>query len=231
MTARADAEGLSCGRWHGEDSPYLQLPVSWEAYTASLPSKFRRNLRNRLSRLTQLGTPVLEVLTEPGAIQRACHDVLRLEASGWKRTEGTAITSDEAVRRFYTSLAERAGVRGWIRLLFLTVDGKRIATCYAAHLGGRLFLCKTGYDPEYAACAPFKMLIYFAVRDALAEGLTEVDFLGSAEPWKLEWTATTRSLDWLFIFSDTGRARLLYLVKFQIAPMLKRYRATSRRAG
>jgi hypothetical protein len=75
------------------------------------------------------------------------------------------------------------------------------------------------------------MLTYFAVRDAFTAGLTEVDFLGGSEPWKLEWTATTRSLDWLFIFSRTWRARLLYLVKFQIVPALKRYRAGSRSAG
>jgi CelD/BcsL family acetyltransferase involved in cellulose biosynthesis len=229
--AYAAAEGFSSGRWHSEDSPYLKLPASWEAYSASLSAKFRQNLRNRLSRLTELGEPALEVLEDPAAIQSACTDAVRLEASGWKRTEGTAIASDAAVHRFYTSLAERAGARGWIRLLFLTLNGRRIATSYAAQFGGRLFLCKTGYDPEYAKCAPFKMLTYFAVRDAFTAGLTEVDFLGGSEPWKLEWTATTRSLDWLFIFSRTWRARLLYLVKFQIVPALKRYRAGSRSAG
>jgi CelD/BcsL family acetyltransferase involved in cellulose biosynthesis len=231
MAAYAAGEGFPSGRWHGEDSPYLVLPASWETYAASLSSKFRQNLRNRLTRLTQIGEPALEVLDDPTAIQGACDDTVRLEASGWKRTEGTAIASDRAVHRFYTSLAERAGARGWIRLLFLTVGGKRIATSYAAQFGGRLFLCKTGYDPEYAKCAPFKMLTYFAVRDALATGLTEVDFLGGAEPWKLEWTATTRSLDWLFVFSRTWRARLLYFVKFQIAPALKRCRAGSRSSG
>ena len=35
-------------------------------------------------------------------------------------------------------------------------------------------------------------------------GLTEVDFLGDAEPWKLEWTSTGRGHDWLFVFGDTS---------------------------
>jgi CelD/BcsL family acetyltransferase involved in cellulose biosynthesis len=86
-----------------------------------------------------------------------------------------------------------------------------------------LFLFKTGYDPEYATCAPFKLLTYLAVRDACEQGLTEVDFLGDSEPWKLEWTSTTRGHDWLFVFADRLRARLLHSIKFQWGPELKRW--------
>ena len=39
---------------------------------------------------------------------------------------------------------------GWLRLLFLTVGGRRIATSYASCYQDRLFFFKTGYDPEYA---------------------------------------------------------------------------------
>jgi len=55
--------------------------------------------------------------------------------------------------------------------------------------------------------------------------LHEVDFLGDAEPWKLEWTATTRSHDWLFVFARSSRAALVHRAKFQIIPALKRWQA------
>jgi CelD/BcsL family acetyltransferase involved in cellulose biosynthesis len=129
------------------------------------------------------------------------------------------------VHRFYTSLVERAADAGWLRLLFLTAGGRRIATSYGATFRNRLFLFKTGYDPEYAPCAPFKLLTSFAVRDAYARGLDEVDFLGDAEPWKLEWTTTTRGHDWLFVFADSVRAQLLHSIKFKWVPALKRWRA------
>jgi CelD/BcsL family acetyltransferase involved in cellulose biosynthesis len=213
------------GVWPGDVSPYLTLEGTWDTYLAGLSAKFRSNVRNRLSRLTRLGEPRLEVLDDVRAIEAARTDALRLEASGWKAQAGTSICSDPAVERFYTQLAERATARGWLRLLFLTVGGRRIATSYGSCYGGRLFLFKTGYDPEYATCSPFKLLTYFAIQAAYAEGLTEIDFLGDAEPWKLEWTGQSRPHDWLYVFSLSRRAQLLHWMKFQMAPELKKWRA------
>ena len=221
----AAADGCRMGVWTGGDSPFLTLARSWEHYFASLPAKFRSNLRNRLSRLVKIGEPTLEMLTDADAILAAQADAWRLESSGWKQESGTAITSDPAVHRFYASLIERGAAAGWLHLLFLRVGDRRIATSYGATYNGRLMLFKTGYDPEYSTCSPFKLLTYFALQDACARGLMELDFLGDAEPWKLEWTSTTRGHDWLFVFANSIRAQLLQRIKFQWGPELKRWRA------
>lgn len=221
----AAADGHPTGIWKSNDSPYITLTGTWDAYLESLAAKFRANLRNRMSRLTRLGEPSLEVLTDAASIKAACADTWRIEASGWKRDAGTAIASDASVERFYTALIDRGAAAGWLQLLFLTVGGRRIATSYGACFGSRLFLFKTGYDPEYATCAPFKLLTYLAVREAYARGLIEVDFLGDAEPWKLEWTDDARGHDWLFVFGTSVRARLVHSIKFEWLPEVKRWRA------
>ena len=225
LSQLAAAEGLPTGTWKSSDSPYLELAGTWESYWASLSSKFRSNVRNRLTRLTQIGEPGLEILADRAAIEAACADAWRLEASGWKDQEGTSICSDASVQTFYTLLAERAADRGWLRLLFLTVGGKRIAVSYSAIYDDRLFLFKTGYDREFHTCSPFKLLTYFAAQEGYARGLREIDFLGDTEPWKQEWTEAARGHDWLFIFSNTRRARLLHSIKFQMAPEIKKWRA------
>jgi CelD/BcsL family acetyltransferase involved in cellulose biosynthesis len=224
ITNLAQREGCLTGTWRGDVSPYLTLSGTWDSYLASLPAKFRSNLRNRLSRLAHIGEPRLEIVDRDDDGQ-ACEEALRLEASGWKADARTAISSSAPVRRFYTLLAERAAARGWLRLMFLTVGGRRIATAYGACVDGTLFLVKTGYDPEFSTCAPFKLLTYLAIQRAYAEGLREIDFLGDTEAWKLEWTNTSRPHDWLFVFANTMRARLLHSLKFQVAPELKRWRA------
>jgi CelD/BcsL family acetyltransferase involved in cellulose biosynthesis len=218
----AAGEGRQTGVWESGAAPYLQLPSGWDAFQNTLSSKFRQNLRNRLGRLSQLGEPALEVVADPDAIRAAKPDAQRLEDSGWKSTEGTAIASDKSVEQFYTLLTERAGECPWLRLLFLSVGGRRIATAYAAVYANRLFLLKTGYDPAFAKCSPFKLLTYFAVKHACEQGYSELDFLGDTEPWKLEWTSTTRPHDWLFVFSGTPRGRLLHPLKFQVVPALRR---------
>jgi CelD/BcsL family acetyltransferase involved in cellulose biosynthesis len=223
VAALAIRDGCQTGTWHGDVSPYLTLAGTWERYHASLSSKFRSNLRNRLARLSRLGEPRLEIIRRPDAA--TLEDALRLETSGWKADSGTSITSDSAVHDFYRRLADRAAEAGWLRLMFLTVGGRRIAASYGSVFDRRLFLVKTGYDPDVASCAPFKLLMFFAIQSAYAEGLREVDFLGEAEPWKLEWTSTTRAHDWLYVFAGTRRARLLHSLKFQVVPELKRWRA------
>jgi len=220
----AQRDGCLTGTWRGDVSPYLTVSGSWDGYLASLPAKFRSNLRNRISRLTSIGEPRLEIV-DRDAHGQAREDALRLEASGWKADAHTSISSSAPVRQFYTLLAERAAARGWLRLMFLTIGSRRIATSYAACLDGTLFLIKTGYDPEFSTCAPFKVLTYLAIQHAYAEGLREIDFLGDAEAWKREWTDTSRPHDWLFVFAVTMRARLLHSLKFQVAPELKRWRA------
>ena len=225
VKAFAAAQGLSTGTWTSSDSPYLELRGTWEEYWTGLPAKFRSNVRNRMSRLVKLGEPTLEVVTAPDAIDSACADAWRLETSGWKDDEGTSITSDPAVQRFYTLLAQRAIERGWLRLLFLNVAGTRIAVSYGACYDDRLFLFKTGYDRQFHQCSPFKVLTYLAAQHAYAQGLREIDFLGDTEPWKQEWTDAARGHDWLFVFSHSRRARLLHSIKFQMAPELRKWRA------
>ena len=224
LPALAAADACPTGVWTSSDSPYLPLTGTWDGYLQQLSAKFRSNLRNRMSRLTKLGEPSLEIITDRDAILAAQDDAWRLESSGWKKESGTAITSDPAVHRFYTSLIEQGTAAGWLQLLFLKAGDRRVATSYGAVFDGRLMLFKTGYDPEYAPCAPFKLLTYLAIQHAYAGGLIEVDFLGDAEPWKLEWTSTSRGHDWLFIFANTRRARLLHSIKFRWLPEVKRWR-------
>ena len=224
LRALATGDGHRVGMWKSGDSPYLTLTGTWDNYFASLPAKFRSNLRNRLSRLVKLGEPTLEILTNRDAIVAAQDDAYRLEASGWKQESGTAITSDQAVHRFYSSMIDRGTAAGWLHLLFLRAGEKRIATSYGATFNGRLMLFKTGYDPEYHTCSPFKLLTYLALQDAYSKGLAELDFLGDAEPWKLEWTSEVRGHDWMFVFARNGRARFLHSLKFQWGPELKKWR-------
>jgi CelD/BcsL family acetyltransferase involved in cellulose biosynthesis len=223
MAVRLAGEcGEAIGVWRSSDSPYLSLAGTWDSYFGGLSGKFRSNVRNRTARLERLGPVDLESVDAPAAIDRALSDTFRLEASGWKQSAGTAITSDARVQRFYTMFASRAAARGWLRLQFLNVGGERIATSYSLVYGNRLFLCKTGYDPSFETGSPFKVLTSLATEQAYADGLEELDFLGDTEPWKLEWTPTVRSHDWLYVFSRTLRARLAHALKFRVGPALRR---------
>jgi CelD/BcsL family acetyltransferase involved in cellulose biosynthesis len=214
MRRLADELGCRVEAVRSADSPYVPTSGSWDDYCKSLDAKHRSNLRNREKRLGKLGSVSLEVVSSPSELAQALRDAFALEAAAWKGQAGTAIQCRPELPRFYTRLAELAAERGTLRLCFLTLNGERIAFGYFLQTGNKLYLLKPGYDPRYACYSPSHLLCYRVLRDAFDRGVTEVDFLGVAEPWKLCWTKSLRTHYWLYLFPDRLYSRLLHLMRF-----------------
>ncbi len=212
------------GAWPSIESPYLRLPSNWDEYFEKLPRERRANLRRRLKRLEERGPVALEVITGGEQVETALADGFRMEAAAWKGGHGTAIASDPATARFYTRLAERMAAAGYLYLAFLKVGGNRVAFDYCLTFGRNLFTLKPGYEPEYRTFSPGNLLRTLYCQDAIAKGLEEYDFLGGADPWKLEWTAERRSHHWLFAFQKGFRNLLLHYGKFRLLPWLQQNR-------
>jgi len=219
----AEQAGVPYGIWHSNDSPYLALSGDWESYLATLDSKHRSNLRNRLKRLGQIGTPSLSTVTAGPDLDGMLEEGLRIEAAAWKGKAGTAICCQPELRQFYSSLARRFAARGWVRLQFLNVGDRRAAFAYSICYRGKSYLVKIGYDPEFSVYSPFNLLCRFLLRDAFEEGLSEFDFLGESMDWKLRWAREQRPHYWLYIFPNALRSRLLHSAKFRLIPLLKSF--------
>jgi CelD/BcsL family acetyltransferase involved in cellulose biosynthesis len=218
----AAADNCRIATWPSGASPYLPLRTSWGQYFDGLPAKHRRNLRNRFKRLEATGSVNIEAITSDEKLADALEVGLRLEASGWKGKADTAISCDPDTSRFYSMLARRAAECGWILLNSLYVGSKRIAFEYCLSYKNRIHRLKSGYDPSYARYSPSNLLSCLVLRNAFEQGMTEYDFLGGSEDWKLKWTKQTRPHYWLFVFSCAFKGRLLHLIKFQFVPLLKR---------
>ena len=100
----AAADGCSTGIWKSSDSPYLPLAGTWDAYLERALGQVQVEPAEPAVAGLTARRAALEVLTDREAIRGGRGDAWRLEASGWKREAGTAITCDPAVQRFYTTL-------------------------------------------------------------------------------------------------------------------------------
>jgi CelD/BcsL family acetyltransferase involved in cellulose biosynthesis len=218
----ARRDGCAAGVWRGEQSPYIPFSGTWDAYFAGLDRNQRNKMRRMTKHLRQRGEVCLEAITAPESAQAALNDGLRIEAAVWKARNGTSIGSAPDVELFYRIFADRAAATGMLRLLFLTVGGVRIAFAYGLFYQNKLYVLKTGYDPEYAAYSPYHVLCHLVFQEGFAHGLAEYEFLGNNESWKLTWTSLTRPHDWLYIFAPGARAHLLYRIKFRWIPLLRR---------
>src|SRR5262249_34991104 len=134
----------------------------------------------------------------------------RIEAAAWKGRAGTAIVCRRDTEEFYRRIALRAAERGWLRLHFLRVGGRRGAFEYGLQYAKRVYILKLGYDPEYARYAPQHLLSGMVIRDAIERGLSEYDFLGENDAWKQDWTDTVREHCWLYILRPELHLRLVH---------------------
>lgn len=218
LPSLAAADGFLLGRWHAGESPYVPLDSwpSWDAYLDGLDRKHRYNLRNRMKRLAKLGEVRLEVVDSERGLAEAVEEGFRIEAAAWKGRAGTAMGSRPELRQFYGTVAQRLAARGWLRFHFLTLDGRRIAFGYSVCRDNRLYLIKPGYLPDYAQYSPCNLMCALVLQEAFAQGITEYDFLGVADAWKLEWTSRARPHTWLYVFPPRWRLRLLHLLKFRL---------------
>ncbi|HSA63266.1 MAG TPA: GNAT family N-acetyltransferase, partial [Nitrospira sp.] len=174
------------GQWHSSDGPFIPIDQPWDSYMKTLSKKHVSNLRGRAKGLHRIGDVRHEIVTGGEHLSRTLDEAFLLEAAAWKGKAGTAIMNRPDRLAFYRSLLTRAAEGGWLQLHFLTIEGKRIAVQIALEIHNKLYILKSGYDPHYAPFAPSLLLCEWMLRDAWKRKLSEVDFLGDAERWKLE---------------------------------------------
>lgn len=208
------------GQWHCSDGPYIPINKPWEAYVKGLSKKHMSNLRGRAKGLHRTGDVQHEVVKGSDQLDHTLNEAFLLEAAAWKGKAGTAILNRPERQSFYRQLMKRAAERGWMRLHFLRLNGKRIAVQMTLQVHNKLYVLKSGYDPHYAQFAPSLLLCEMMLRDAWKQTLSEVDFLGDAERWKLDWAGHTRAHTWLFVFPNRARLRFLHHLKFGLLPKI-----------
>jgi len=199
-------------------SPYLSLPSDVEAFDASLTAKRRSGLRRIRRRLADLGEVSVHVSRGEDRLDELLAEGFAVERSGWKGKRGSAISSQDSTRQFYTQIAHRFARRGWLRLAFLRVEGRAAAFDLAVERAGVHYLLKTGYVEDLRSCAPGVALRHEMILRSIANGCTSYEFLGSDAPWKREWTRTVRERLQLHVFRATVPGRLDQLVVVRALP-------------
>jgi CelD/BcsL family acetyltransferase involved in cellulose biosynthesis len=199
----------------------VQLPPTLEALAAQ-KRKNRKTLRRRRRRLEERGQVTVQRVEGGEALDLWLEEGFRIERSGWKAKNGTAISQDPRTLGFYTQLAHRAAAEGQLALYFLRLDGQPIAFQFGLTYGGRYLAMKPGYDEAYADVSPGQLLTESLIEDCVRRGVRELDLLGDDTPSKREWTDRARRHGWLFVFRDSLIGRGLYSAKFRWAPMARK---------
>lgn len=207
-------------------NPRLQLPATWDELLGAVSSKLRGQYRRALRALGGPGQVRLRVVTGGQELGRDLASFLRLEASGWKGEQGTAVLCDPADEALYRGFAECAADRGWLRLALLEVEGRLVAGDLSCAFAGGTFLVKTAYDEQQAASSPGLVLRAEALRAAIEDGSTFYDFLGVAQPYKLRWGGVVQPYSQVTAYRGLLAPAVLY--HRRLRPALKTVRDRAR---
>lgn len=168
--------GLLKGRAAEECSvcPVLELNTWPESMDPKQRTDWRR-ANNRLRRNTEA------CFSMTGDIDA----FFRLHEARWGDMDG-------ALRRFHREASAQFCAAGLLRLSMLHLDGAAAASIYGFRAGATLYCYLSGFNPALAKQSPGAVLLGWAIEQAAAEGVREVDFLRQPESYKYLWGARDR---------------------------------------
>jgi CelD/BcsL family acetyltransferase involved in cellulose biosynthesis len=175
----------------------VTIKGSFEDYWRSRGKDLVGNQARRRRRLAETGHALtLAVDRRPADVAERIAEYSRLEESGWKGREGTAVSMSNPQGPFYRDAMEHYCQKGEGVIYRLLMDGKAIASQLAVHRGEMLVFLKMAYDEAYAKYAPGYLLREEILKAVFAERTIKyVEFYGKVrEGWTTKWTDEVRAM-------------------------------------
>jgi hypothetical protein len=173
--------------------PWIALDKSWADPDQHLNSGRRSDLRRLRRNAEKMGTVTFEIRTpDPSELEALLSEVYAVEAGGWKARAGTAMNVDARMGAFYQAFAAASAAKKELRLAFMRIDGRPVATQLAVEANGGFWLLKIGYLEEFKRCSPGILLMMETIRHAANVGLKFYEFLGAEQEWINVWSPNVR---------------------------------------
>jgi CelD/BcsL family acetyltransferase involved in cellulose biosynthesis len=173
--------------------PRIALDAAWRQPENHPGVARRSDLRRKQRYAERLGALTYQAITPtPAQLDSLLDEAFRVEASGWKGEIGSALSRNARAGAFYRRYAAAACASGLLRLFFMRVDGRAIATVIAVECAESLWTLKIGFDESFARCSPGALLTRYTIAWAAERGLRSYEFLGAAAAWTRDWTRDER---------------------------------------
>ncbi|MDQ4095137.1 MAG: GNAT family N-acetyltransferase [Actinomycetota bacterium] len=167
-----------------ETSAILVLAADWDAYLARLGSKNRHELRRKRRRLGRDYPDVRFRTTTSETLERDLELFVDMHR-GAEGLKGHFMRPEIAT--FFERIARDFQPRGWLRLDFMEIDERAVASTFGFQLGHTFYLYNSAYLPEVARLSPGLVLVSELVKNAIADDHTRIfDFLRGPERYKYQ---------------------------------------------
>ncbi len=140
--------------------PQLKSDLDAKNYLEkALSGASRKKLRQHRRRLSEQGELSSVVIGDPQAVRGALEDFLRMEASGWKGEQGTALLCDDADAAFTRAAVGALADEGRACIHALYLDREPVSMQIVLRAGTGAFTWKIAYDEKLRAFSPGMLLL------------------------------------------------------------------------
>lgn len=175
-------------------APYIALPKTWDEYMASLKSSKRSQLKKSLKAFEAWagGPPEMFYARTPAQLTEARRVLEELHGERW--TAGGVFASSQ-FRDFHGRVMTELLGRGALDVGWLAVRGQPIAAFYNFVWNGHVSFYQAGRRLDVPEEVRVGMTMHaYLIRDAIARGLREYDFMEGASQYKMSLATATRPL-------------------------------------
>lgn len=165
----------------------MPLPGSADLYFENLPHGLRRNLRRYRQKLDEQGSVAFHKATNE-SFRGAFQSMIRLHELNWSSRSEEGMFCG-TLRDFHQRAAHTLAEQDIARCYTMTLNDRPIAAIYGFLDKKRFWSYQCGFLPEMARFSPGSLMLEFVLRDAIASGATQFDFLRGEEEYKRTWGA------------------------------------------
>ncbi|WP_020655379.1 GNAT family N-acetyltransferase [Massilia niastensis] len=193
------------------DTARVTLAGGFEDYWNARGKNLRSNLKKQRARLEREGVATrLDILRAPQDMAQAIQDYGRLESSGWKGSEGTAVDAGNAQGRYYRAMLEALAARGAASVYRYFFGEQLVAMDLCVEDADSIVVLKTSYDESVpSSLSPTLLMREEACRRLFDEGrFKRLEFYGRVMEWHLRWTDEVRTMYHINYYRWPGLRRL-----------------------
>jgi CelD/BcsL family acetyltransferase involved in cellulose biosynthesis len=189
------------------------LPDREELFISGLSHNRRSALKRKEKKLEKEHGFSFLSINDVGQLGEAFDTFVALHQKLWRSRGFPGMFKRKDFLEFHRNVARRLFESGWLRIYFLSVKGKPVASLYGFQYAGKFYYYQSGFDPHWKGYGVGKILLNHTILEAIRNKLNEYDFLRGETDYKFDFTDTFRRTIHILAAQNTHKANFYIFTK------------------
>ena len=197
----------------------IPADIAFDDYWAERSKSIRKGTARLIRSIEREGMNLdYSVVTKMEELDEAFDEYCRLESTGWKAKNGTAMSPESTQAKFYKDVVSGFMIKGQAKIHQLKFDGNVVASLMTIENDKMVIVIKTAYDENFSKFSPGRVIDYYMLKEVLGAGSEKsIENYTNASEQDQKWYPRVRKmyhvtiyryawLKWLISFKQKLRA-------------------------